>query len=142
MSQSRPITSEPTAQEPLAVRELVPLLYVEAIDRSLAFYRDKLGFVVTGSWEPNGKLAWCRLQQLGTAIMLQQACDEDGPAAGRGRGVAFFFTCDSAERVYAHLTGRGLALEPPRVAFYGMNQLFVTDPDGYTLCFQNEASAT
>jgi uncharacterized glyoxalase superfamily protein PhnB len=132
----------PSASADTAVVELVPLLYVDEIERSLAFYRDKLGFALVGSWQPEGKLAWCRLQRGGAAVMLQQACDEDGPAAGRGRGVAFYFVCDSADALHAEFAARGLALAPPQVAFYGMNQLFVTDPDGYALCFQNETAAS
>ncbi len=69
--------------------------------------------------------------------MLQQAGDEDGPADGRGRGVGFFFICDDANALYDELLTTGLRLAPPIVAFYGMNQLFVKDPDGYELCFQN-----
>lgn len=69
-----------------AVRELVPLLFVDDIARSVTFYRDRLGFEMTAAWEPEGQLAWCRLQRGGAGIMLQQSCDEDGPAKGRGRG--------------------------------------------------------
>ena len=43
------------------IRELVPLLFVADIQRSLAFFRDQLGFEVTASWELAGNLAWCRL---------------------------------------------------------------------------------
>lgn len=73
--------------------------------------------------------------------MLQGSCEEDGPPEGRGRGTAFFIECDDADREHARLTALGLELEPPRVAFYGMNQLFLTDPDGYELCFQNVVEA-
>jgi uncharacterized glyoxalase superfamily protein PhnB len=120
-----------------AVRELVPLLFVEDITRSVAFYRDRLGFEMTGAWEPEGRLAWCRLQRGGSWLMLQQACDEDGPAEVRRRGVGFYFTCDDADALFAEFTARGLTLAPPTVAFYGMKQLFLKDPDGYELCFQN-----
>ena len=124
-----------------AVSELVPLLFVEDTGRAVAFYRDTLGFEMTGSWEPEGKLAWCRMRRGGAVVMLQQACpEEDGPAAGRGRGVEFFFTCDDADAVFAELAAKGLKLKPPEVAFYGMKQLFLKDPDGYSLCFQNPVS--
>lgn len=69
--------------------------------------------------------------------MLQQAEAEDGPAAGRGRGVGFFFLCDDAEAVRMEICARGLLLDPPVTAFYGMRQLFLKDPDGYQLCFQS-----
>ncbi len=124
-------------QRPVTVRELAPLLFVNDIERSAAFYCDQLGFEIRQTWKPKDKLAWCRLERNSAAIMLQQACEEDGPPAGRGRGVAFFFNCDDADAEYVRLSDRGLQLQPPTVAFYGMKQLFLRDPDGYQLCFQN-----
>ena len=35
----------------------------------------------------------------------------------------------------------GVNVKEPRVAPYGMKQLYVTDPDGYVLCFQWPAGA-
>jgi hypothetical protein len=83
---------------------------------------------------------WCRLERGGASIMLQQAEAEDGPAEGRGRGVAFYFICDDADAVYTELTSRGLPLEKPTVAYYGMKQLFVPEPDGYSICFESETA--
>jgi uncharacterized glyoxalase superfamily protein PhnB len=127
----------PLAFGTATIRELVPLLFVQDILRSAAFYQERLGFEMTMKWEPEGQLGWCRLQRDGSAIMLQQACEEDGPPAGRGRGVGFYFNCDDAQTLFAEFTERGLAIQPPTAAFYGMNQVFVTDPDGYELCFQS-----
>ncbi len=123
---------------PAIIHELVPLLFVEDIARSTAFYQERLGFAMTQQWEPGGKLAWCRLARDGAAVMLQQAIpEEDGPADGRGRGVTFYFQCDDADAMHADLTRRGLTAAPPQAAYYGMNQVFVKDPDGYELCFQS-----
>ena len=72
-----------------------------------------------------------------SAIMLQQAEDEDGPAEGRGWGVSFYFICDDADTIYAELTARGLQLSPPTIAYYGMKQVVVPEPDGYYLCFES-----
>jgi uncharacterized glyoxalase superfamily protein PhnB len=119
------------------IQDLIPLLFVEDMDGSLAFYRDQLGFDVAEKWEPEGKIAWCRLVRGGATLMLQEACEEDGPAAGRGRGVGFFFHCDDADTVHIELCAKGLLLDPPTTAFYGMKQLFFKDPDGYELCFQS-----
>ena len=126
-----------TSPTTVAIRDLVPLLFVNDIQRSLAFYRDKLGFWLAEKWDRSGELAWCRLVRDGFTVMLQQACAEDGPADGRGRGVGLFFLCNDANALHGELTAKGLALAPPSVAFYGMNQLFLKDPDGYELCFQN-----
>lgn len=120
-----------------ALHELAPLLIVAAMSRSLTFYRDQLGFQITQEWSPDDQLAWCRLERDGVSLMLQQACDEDGPAEGRGRGVVFYISCADASAEYERLQASGVNVAPPQVAFYGMNQLVVTDPDGYELCFQN-----
>lgn len=119
------------------ISELVPLLYVDDVDQSVAFYRDKLRFRLATAWEPDGKLTWCRMERDGAAVMLQQADEEDGPADRRGRGVGFFFNCDDIEALHRELSANGLSVAAPELAFYGMNQIFVKDPDGYELCFQS-----
>ncbi|QDT26181.1 Glyoxalase-like domain protein [Gimesia panareensis] len=130
------------SSRPTAIQELVPLLFVDDVTHSVAFYQDLLGFELTLKWEPEGKLSWCRLERGSAALMLQQACpDEDGTVEERCKGVGFFFLCDDAQAMYDELLGKGLDLEPPQVAFYGMNQLFLKDPDGYELCFQNQVAA-
>ncbi|MEX2170929.1 MAG: VOC family protein [Pirellulales bacterium] len=87
------------------IQEVVPLLFVEDINRSVAFYKDKLGFELAMKWEPEGQLSWCRMERDGAAMMLQQACEEDGPATGRGRGVGFFFNCDDVNALHVELHG-------------------------------------
>ena len=123
------------------VYELVPLLFVEDISQSAGFYTDLLGFEMKLKWEPEGKLSWCRLERGNSALMLQLASpEEDGTKAERSKGVGFFFRCEDAQAMYDELSSSGLQLKPPRVAFYGMNQLFIKDPDGYELCFQNQVT--
>lgn len=124
-------------QPATTIHELVPLLFVQDIDRSAGFYQEQLGFELVNSWKPAGKLAWCRLERAGSAIMLQQAEAEDGPADHRGHGVGFFFNCGDVDALHAELIQRGLQLNPPQVAFYGLKQVFLLDPDGYELCFQS-----
>jgi uncharacterized glyoxalase superfamily protein PhnB len=126
-----------TSRSSAVVKGLTPLIFVEDINRSLAFYTNRLGFELNQEWVPEGKLAWCLLTRGTVGFMLQQAGEEDGPATGRGRGVCFYFACDDADAMHAEFLANGLSLDPPTVAFYGMKQLMVKDPDGYELCFQN-----
>lgn len=121
----------------MQVHETVPLLVVSDISASIAFYCDGIGFEMAGKWEPGGELAWCRLQLGGAGLMLQQECDADAPAAERGKGVVFYFICEEADAVYDTIKARGMQATEPAVAFYNMKQTFVTDPDGYELCFEN-----
>lgn len=57
------------------------------VQRSVEFYREWLGFNLTGEAENDGKMFWCSMERGGSAIMLQQAEEEDGPAEGRGQRV-------------------------------------------------------
>ena len=124
------------------VRELVPLLFVSDMARSVAFYCQGLGFDLVKKWEPGGKLTWCRVQRAGAALMLQQDCpDEDGPVAGRGRGVVFYFICDDVDALHAEFTSRGVSVAPPTNAHYDMRQIRVPDPDGYDVWFESAVAA-
>lgn len=126
-----------TPVKPVALRQLWPLLLVQDIERSLAFYRDRLGFTVVDQAESQGKAFWCRVERDGVSLMLQHAEEDDGPAAGRGRGVTFYIVCHDADALFAEFASRGLALAPPQNTYYGMRQLFVPEPDGYVVCFES-----
>ena len=119
------------------VRQLWPLLFVSDIEHSTDFYCDKLGFDLVGKAEGDEGMFWCRIERGGACLMLQESSD-GGPAVGApGRGVAFYFVCDDVDAVYAEFLSRGLDLEPPSTAFYGMKQLFIPEPDGYAICFES-----
>lgn len=120
------------------VRQLWPLLFVKDIAMSVQFYRDQLSFTLVRQADSQGRMFWCRLQRGGASLMLQQAEPEDSAPEGRGRGVVLYFICDDVDALHAELTTRGLQLEPPIVAYYGMRQLFVPEPDGYSVCFESE----
>jgi hypothetical protein len=47
-----------------------------------------------------------------------------------------YFACPDVDAAYQHLRTHGIDVPEPKVAPYGMKQLYLTDPDGYSLCFQ------
>lgn len=47
-----------------------------------------------------------------------------------------YFACTDVDAAYQHLRANGLDVKEPKVAPYGMKQLYVSDRDGYALCFQ------
>ncbi len=76
-------------------------------------------------------------------LMLNTAYEEDArpPAPDAARtaahdDTAIYFGCPDVDAAYAYLRARGVAAKEPRIAHYGMKQLYVSDPDGYSLCFQ------
>jgi glyoxylase I family protein len=132
---------------PLDIRGLAPLLSVFDMRRAIRFYRDQLGFAVTGtspalSDDPD-HVNWAMLALDGSTLMLNTAYDpEDQPATpdpARWSGhsdTCIYFACPDVDQAYELLNEKGLAVSPPKVAPYGMKQLYLSDPDGYEFCFQ------
>jgi uncharacterized glyoxalase superfamily protein PhnB len=61
----------------------------------------------------------------------------DPPRVAAHDDTCLFFGCKDLDAAYQHLRAHGVSLKPPKVAPYGMNQLWFKDPDGYGLCFQH-----
>ncbi|GJG87312.1 hypothetical protein tb265_24930 [Gemmatimonadetes bacterium T265] len=131
-----------------ALRPTCPYFEVFDMPASLAFYRDALGFEVvsasplaaSGAPDTHG---WVWLRQGAAELMLNAAYDPEAerPAAPdpiRAVGhadVALYIGCADVDHVYAHLRGRGLEAGPPHGTSYGMREVSVRDPDGFTLNF-------
>ena len=119
------------------VHRLIPLIWVRDIERTVAFYRDRLGFSMTGSWEQGSRLAWCRMERDGAALMFQEPHHGGVDLQVRPRGVILYFICDDADAMHTDLVSRGLEVDEPNTVFYGMRQVTVFDPDGYEVCFES-----
>lgn len=131
----------------LSIQGVAPLIQVFDMPTSLQFYRDQLGFEVTQTSpqlsENPDDVNWAMLQMADVTIMLNTAYEpehrpeklEPGRFSGHG-DTCLYFGCPDVDAAYKFLREQGLAVEPPKVAQYGMKQLYVKDPDGYMLCFQ------
>jgi catechol 2,3-dioxygenase-like lactoylglutathione lyase family enzyme len=132
------------------VRGLAPLLQVFDMPASLKFYCDGLGFaIVANDGKPAPHFDWVLLRLNGSELMLNTAYEEaERPPAPHPARIAahqdssIYFGCPDVDGAYAHLQAKGIQSEKPRIAPYGMKQLFLKDPDGYTLCFQWRAEKT
>ena len=128
---------------PIEVRGLAPLIEVFDMPTSLAFYRDKLGFRVTGDSGQGDESGWVMLELGNATIMLNTAYDDgerpDAPDPSRvaaHHDTCIYFSCPDVDAAYEHLKSQNITARPPSTAPYGMKQLYVSDPDNYNLCFQ------
>jgi glyoxylase I family protein len=126
------------------IRGMAPLLQVFDMPTSIKFYCEGLGFEII---QTDGKAAphfdWVLLQLNGVQLMLNTAYEEfqrpSTPEAARiaaHQDTGLFFGCPDVDAAYRHVVAMGVKAREPKVAPYGMKQLYVTDPDGYELCFQ------
>ena len=111
------------------------------MQRSVAFYRDLLGFEVVAKHDPDGKLYWALLKMGKEELMLNAEFEDEHrppqPVPHSPRGMVLYIACSDADAVYQHLLSKGFKANPPKVAYYGMKQLELRDPDGFELCLQN-----
>jgi len=131
---------------PIPIQDgLCPLLQVFDMPTALRFYRDMLGFSIHQASKPRSEddHDWVWLKLDGADLMLNTAYEFDGrpPAPDPARVAAhndtcLYFGCPDIDEAWRYLDERGLRLDPPKVAPYGMKQLYLHDPDGYNLCLQ------
>lgn len=133
----------------IAIRTLCPLLQVFDMPTSLRFYRDVLGFAEIGKSGPGDDVGWAWLRHGEADLMLNTAHDvgERPPTPDAARvaahaDTALYLGCEDLDGAYAHLVAHGVNVQPPRVASYGMRQLYAADPDGYEICLQWRAEKT
>jgi catechol 2,3-dioxygenase-like lactoylglutathione lyase family enzyme len=129
----------------IRVDGFAPLLQVFDMPRSIAFYRDVLGFQVVQTSRPRAPddFDWGLLRLGGVELMLNTAYEEhdrpprpDPSRVAVHDDTALFFGCRDLDAAYAHLRAHGIAAQEPAVASYGMKQVWLRDPDGYVICFQ------
>ena len=128
----------------IEVRRLTPLLEVFDMPTSVRFYRDVLGFeIVETSPREGDQFDWGWLRLNSAALMLNTAYEQDyRPAQPDPARIAahadtcLYFGAPDVDAVYSDLKAKGIDVKEPKVAPYGMKQLYLRDPDGYGLCFQ------
>ena len=128
------------------LRGVTPLLQVYDMPASVRFYRDLLGFSVTATSQVLGedRFHWALLRHGDAELMLNTAYEFDSerpPVPDHARVTAhddtgMFFACANVDAAYQELRGKGVNVKEPVVTGYGMKQMYLHDPDGYTLCFQ------
>lgn len=85
--------------ESLRLRSMMPSYTVNDIERSVAWYRDGLGFSVAEQWEEGGTLKGVMLKAGACQFGLSQ--DDFSKGRDRSKGVGFRIWCDTTQDVDA-----------------------------------------
>lgn len=128
----RPVRKGP---ETLRMRAAAPGFTVDDIEKSLAWYRDVLGFIVKERWDHDGKLGGVEMMAGSVIFMLSQDDWKKGRDRLKGEGVRIYCTTVQDVDVLARqIKARGGTLaQEPRDEPWGMRDLAVVDPDGYKI---------
>src|SRR3989442_171703 len=105
-----------------------PVFFVESVERSIAFYTEKLGFAEASRYEEGGKILVGQVNPEDCEILLN--CHKP-QKTGRGR---IFISIDIGplQALRAEFENRGA---PVRDGWWGYDTMIIEDPDGNQLFF-------
>jgi catechol 2,3-dioxygenase-like lactoylglutathione lyase family enzyme len=123
------------------VRGVAPVLLVNDVQKTAAYFRDALGFSVRGFWGDPPMFSIVRRDEI--EVMLNQVAKGDAfkpNGAYDGRYDAYFWVAD-ADALHAEMSGKGADIVcPPSDEPYMMREFQVRDPDGHLLAFGHDIS--
>jgi catechol 2,3-dioxygenase-like lactoylglutathione lyase family enzyme len=130
---------------PVNFLSVTPNLVVGDIDRSIAFYRDILGFELSESVPEQRPFmfAWMKRGEVSVFLNALQSVKEDYPAlVNRALGGTFtmFIVVEGVDTLHALVKDDGRVVMPPKTQFYGMREFAIEDPDGYVITFAERVS--
>jgi uncharacterized glyoxalase superfamily protein PhnB len=113
----------------------MPVLTVNDVEESVAWYRDVLGFYVAQEMKLDGKLAGASLRAGAVEILLTQ--DDFLKGRDRRKGVGFRLYCTTAQEIDdladAIESRGGVLSQRPKDQSWGVRDFAVTDPDGFQI---------
>lgn len=129
------------------MKRMTPILTMDAIEPSLPFWIEGLGFQQTMQVPGEGGLGFVALEKAGFELMLQTrgsvAADLPALAEEFARGPSvLFMEIESLEGMEEKLLGLGAEVaRPRRRTFYGADEVFFRTPGGHIVglaVFQTE----
>jgi uncharacterized glyoxalase superfamily protein PhnB len=128
----------------MTLARLVPMLHVAHVERSLAFYRDRLDFELLSPEAAVKEWRWAHIRLDGVDLMLAGGL-EGGPIRRPGATTAdwpvmFYFYPDDVVTLHRTLKERGVEVGNLCVTFYRMKEFSCLDPDGHMLTFGQDTA--
>jgi uncharacterized glyoxalase superfamily protein PhnB len=123
----------------MTVKKLTPVLLVDAIEPSMKFWVERLGFEKTSEVPDGDKLAFVILQKAGVELMYQTyaSVEKDISYSGQGhaKGPTFLYVeVESLDDTIAAMQGAEVVM-PVRTTFYGAKEIGVKEPGGHIVTF-------
>jgi predicted lactoylglutathione lyase len=128
---SLPQRAEP---ETFRARSILASLAVKDLQKSLTWYRDRVGFFVDETFHDRGKLNAVTLKAGDVTILLRQ--DDGGTGWDKVKGAGFTLQLTTAQDIDGlaeAIVQRGGSIEGKPQVVSGMRVLRLRDPDGFRL---------
>ncbi|MCC6427829.1 MAG: VOC family protein [Phycisphaerales bacterium] len=106
------------------------------LPEAVRFYVEKLGFNCNAMH--GNPPVWADVERNGVSVMLNappaECVRRDVSRSSRDYQI-YYFDAEGVVELHAKFASRGVAVSPLRVAFYGMKEFEVRDPEGHWLWF-------
>lgn len=134
-------SGQPQRQQPesLRLRTVTPTFTVKDVERSLAWYRDGLGFFVAERWEDGGKLQGAMLKAGACEFGLSQ--DDFSKGRDRIKGVGFRLWCTTSQdldTIAARLRAFGGTIVEEPGTRWDTYSFTAQDPDGFRITISRQ----
>jgi uncharacterized glyoxalase superfamily protein PhnB len=131
-------------QEASMLKKLTPNLMVEDVQQTLNYYRDVLGFQAVMTLPETAPFDFAILQRDGVELMLQsrESLSENVPAltgSPIGASQTFYIEVTGIADLYRQLRDRVEILVDLHTTFYGTQEFYFRDLNGYILSFSEAA---
>ena len=122
------------------LKKLTPNLMVEDVARTLVFYRETLGFEVLTTLPEQEPFAFAMVKRDGVELMFQSraSLSENVPAlsgAPIGSSQTFYIEVTGIQDLYERLRDRVEIVVDFHDTFYGTQEFYFRDINGYILSF-------
>ena len=137
-ARTKPAQKKPaqkTAVRRLAITSVAPSFTVADVEKSLAWYRDVLGFTVGDRWDSGGTLMGVEMSAGTTVFMLSQDDWKKGRDRVKGEGLRLYCgTTQDVDRLAERIKASGGVLgQEPRDEPWGARAFTIDDPDGFKI---------
>jgi len=122
------------------LKQLTPVLIVDAVEPGVAFWVERFGFTAENQVPgPDGKLVFAGVAKDGIEVMYQTKAsvlaDNAGAAAELGgRSIVLFIAVEDLGSVERAVAGAPV-VKPRHETFYGSTEIYVREPGGHTVGF-------
>jgi uncharacterized glyoxalase superfamily protein PhnB len=130
--------------ESFRARSVMPSLTATDFQKSLAWYRDVVGFTVEEEYKDGDKVMGASLIAGEARLMINQDDGKKGWDRAKGEGFALYFTtAQNVDEIAKRIKDKWTELlSEPADMPWGSRMFRVKDPDGFILAIGSQESAT
>ncbi len=131
----------------MRLNDLIPMLNVSDIERSLDFYRQALDFEIVSDPALVKDWRWATIRSGATELMLAETDHDPGlsrdsdPQQDISWPCLFYFYPADVIALHAQVEQKGFKPTALQTTVYGMTEFSLRDPDGHALSFGQDLEA-